>query len=772
MANLANLLATIAANVYTNHNNEVTAQMVKDAMGAIVSTMGQSGYIYKGVATTSTNPSSPDANVFYIATAAGTYTNFGGIVVNAGEVAILRGTGTSWSKDVTGAATSAKLTELEQKVDDIVYDGREYDYLSPFLHLFSRGWMSTTGTYLGGAAYNYVLPLDNVKTIWARMEVTQAVQNNRVPCWLLDASMAYLSTPVFTSESANFHIVEIDTDAISPNAKYVLFSTITQSVLDVKITRKTNVDELVNDVNFYTPSAEIIQESQVVLKDGTSTGSSNNNVARYRIPAGTKRIDISATIGSASTNELLLFAAYDADGNVVAKSQFFKVSSGTTSIAEICTNLTGAIYLCVTYGKSYANDLSVKFYPSGNVPIYRTDAPSLPQVAGFAYNETAVDTFRRMMNSCQMAADMANPSHSFQNLADFTIADDATYYYLVGVRGRADIYGATAQSTHGYVVVRRINKSSGVEDEYIVANDSKSYTIDGVTYTTPYGASMANAILLGTNLHILFSTYVPGVGYTYMHCIFDTLSATISNYAICKIGAEFITPNLLFSLGYHIKDKGVNPVSGSTLNMNALFKDAHTTSGGTTTYYLGLCCHTDMPYPLILSTTDFVTFTIFKELKVLGMDACYECSTAVLNGYLFAATRQNEEYIVISKINISTGEIVGNYIVPGEPSRPALFVYDNAVYMIYNYASANLGQGASERKRLAIANLCSWFSMVVQDFVDAAHGTNISYPSVITTANGITIALQTGGDSWICEDVEIAHYSLGDAYAKMVSILV
>ena len=43
MANYANLLATIAANIYTNGNNEVTAQMVKDAVDDIVDKMGKQG---------------------------------------------------------------------------------------------------------------------------------------------------------------------------------------------------------------------------------------------------------------------------------------------------------------------------------------------------------------------------------------------------------------------------------------------------------------------------------------------------------------------------------------------------------------------------------------------------------------------------------------------------------------------------------------------------------------------------------------------------------
>jgi len=105
MANYSNLLATIAANIYQNNNNEVTADMVKTAMDAVVSCIGN-GYLYKGVATPATDPSTPDEKVFYLASEAGTYTNFGGIVVELNEVAILKGSGTSWSKEVDNAAVS------------------------------------------------------------------------------------------------------------------------------------------------------------------------------------------------------------------------------------------------------------------------------------------------------------------------------------------------------------------------------------------------------------------------------------------------------------------------------------------------------------------------------------------------------------------------------------------------------------------------------------------------------------------------------------------
>lgn len=115
MANYANLLATIAANIYTNGNNEVTAAMVKSAVDSMVNSLG-AGYQFMGVATPATNPSNPDYKCYYIAAQTGIYTNFGGAVVYDGEVAILYGSGTSWSKSATGIARADLLGDLDEFV--------------------------------------------------------------------------------------------------------------------------------------------------------------------------------------------------------------------------------------------------------------------------------------------------------------------------------------------------------------------------------------------------------------------------------------------------------------------------------------------------------------------------------------------------------------------------------------------------------------------------------------------------------------------------------
>ena len=67
------------------------------------------GYLFKDVATPTTDPGIPKAKVFYIANGKGTYTNFGGINVTEDEVVVLYWD-SSWHKVSTGIASQWKLT--------------------------------------------------------------------------------------------------------------------------------------------------------------------------------------------------------------------------------------------------------------------------------------------------------------------------------------------------------------------------------------------------------------------------------------------------------------------------------------------------------------------------------------------------------------------------------------------------------------------------------------------------------------------------------------
>lgn len=121
MANYANLLATIATNIYQNGRGEVTAEMVKTAMDAAVASLG-AGYQFMGIATPSTNPGTPDQNVFYLASTAGIYANFNNIEVYDSDVCCVLKWDGNWSKQVIDFPVYIKENEIMFSIGNELYD--------------------------------------------------------------------------------------------------------------------------------------------------------------------------------------------------------------------------------------------------------------------------------------------------------------------------------------------------------------------------------------------------------------------------------------------------------------------------------------------------------------------------------------------------------------------------------------------------------------------------------------------------------------------------
>lgn len=109
MANWSNLKAAVAKVIKTNGNQEITGAVLQSVLNNIISIVGENAS-FAGVATPSTNPGTPDGNVFYIAPESGTYSNFGGIV-NNGDCLILKKNENSWVSAETGIVTNKKLSD-------------------------------------------------------------------------------------------------------------------------------------------------------------------------------------------------------------------------------------------------------------------------------------------------------------------------------------------------------------------------------------------------------------------------------------------------------------------------------------------------------------------------------------------------------------------------------------------------------------------------------------------------------------------------------------
>lgn len=109
MSNYSTLKSSVQSTIKQNGNNEITGSLLQQTLLAMINSLTV-GYQYIGIATPTTNPGTPDQRVFYIAWQPGTYSNFGGIIINNDEVCLLR-YDTEWHKDITGVCSKNYISD-------------------------------------------------------------------------------------------------------------------------------------------------------------------------------------------------------------------------------------------------------------------------------------------------------------------------------------------------------------------------------------------------------------------------------------------------------------------------------------------------------------------------------------------------------------------------------------------------------------------------------------------------------------------------------------
>jgi hypothetical protein len=151
MANYATLKAAINAVIKANGNKEITGTVLNETLTAMVNSLG-ADYQFAGVATPSTNPGTPDQNVAYLASQAGTYTNFNAVVLPAG-IHLLLWNGT-WSTktfftiDDVPTAGSDNLVKSGGVLYGISESSRIFNN-SHYIDLLPElpGYLESNGTY-------------------------------------------------------------------------------------------------------------------------------------------------------------------------------------------------------------------------------------------------------------------------------------------------------------------------------------------------------------------------------------------------------------------------------------------------------------------------------------------------------------------------------------------------------------------------------------------------------------------------------------------------
>ena len=114
MANYQQLKQSVSNVIKTNGNKEITGAIMQNTLLTIINTIG-ANMQFAGVANISTNPGTPDQNLFWIASTPGTYVNFNNIVLNPGESAIIKWANNRFTKHILGLSTDERIEQVIEK---------------------------------------------------------------------------------------------------------------------------------------------------------------------------------------------------------------------------------------------------------------------------------------------------------------------------------------------------------------------------------------------------------------------------------------------------------------------------------------------------------------------------------------------------------------------------------------------------------------------------------------------------------------------------------
>lgn len=111
MGGYKQLKQAVADVIKTNGNQEITGAIMQDTLLSIISTVG-SNATFAGIATPTTNPGTPDQNVFYIASEPGIYANFGNVKL-IDRVLIFSNNNGTWYKSEVNIPNDYLLNRFE-----------------------------------------------------------------------------------------------------------------------------------------------------------------------------------------------------------------------------------------------------------------------------------------------------------------------------------------------------------------------------------------------------------------------------------------------------------------------------------------------------------------------------------------------------------------------------------------------------------------------------------------------------------------------------------
>lgn len=132
------LKAAISAVIKSNGNNDITGTVLQNSLLTMITAIA-ANRTYAGYATNSTNPGTPDANVFYIARDSGVYPNFSSLEVNDYEIAVFINVSGGWQKQFINVANALSVKMILEGIDGEIQSFSKASLTTGYYYNLSQG---------------------------------------------------------------------------------------------------------------------------------------------------------------------------------------------------------------------------------------------------------------------------------------------------------------------------------------------------------------------------------------------------------------------------------------------------------------------------------------------------------------------------------------------------------------------------------------------------------------------------------------------------------
>lgn len=764
MANYASLEAAIQAAVYENNTNDITGTAMQTALLQMVSAMGKAGMLCCGVCDGSTvPPANPDSNLFYIAPT-GTYSNFGGLTVAAGEWAIFIYSG-GWTKQsvpvasivndlTTGGSTKAlsaemgkTLNQTDQDTHFVIVGGKGYVKTETAVDLaaateYDPGWIQNVG---GHAFYNptanrkfkvFAVPAgsDNIRIVMAAGKTTKlaymtsssvTVNQNLPTCVGEDAVVDVLSGEnVFyipsdctyialgTYASGDLSPLEISTQSYTlvKRGKGILGEI---EDLQTTLTNPEGID-LADGTEY---AGWIVTQSSKVYYNLTTYPTRKFVIAA--MPTGKERLDI--VMPSGKTTKLAFLKSATATANA-----YLDACLGETGVRNVNSGLnTYDIPTDCTY-------IAVGTYASGSVaPVSITAYTQIDNLIAELQDAVVAD-LPKLQNNLLNSYGETISKFTTEKLAHISNVDFANgYFYIPYVADESNWQESYSISTNfirlAVVPLCDLTKTQW----YDVAKDGD--VIGGVTIqssvTSPHDPTVK---VLNGYAYILFRATISGQAVEVCRRFnISTMSLENSLTILTLDGVDFDPAAVV--AGYNSKAgasiASIDPYSMDFNSQIVLASDGY--------YYGGVGGVANGFYGIIVKSSDLLNWTTVTAKDWLQNTAAGEVNLVEMGAGMFlVAFRDQTNHTLLATWDSVNNNWPNNdtyYQVPGSvTARPCPFVWKGTTYVAMNMTGTDRTlpvYGTAIRQNLGVYKVNDYNDLTEVAFLH--RDCSIQYPALI-----------------------------------------